>query len=116
MTVYFDTIPWAFERTKHIPRPIPQSRLRELIKEISADKSLAGAFAKAGDADGFYKNGICVGTPDEVARTIARFEAIGLDQLVLIPVVGWNTPHEKTLESIRLLGDKVLPRFQKPRG
>ena len=28
MTVYFDTIPWAFERTKHIPRPIPQSRLR----------------------------------------------------------------------------------------
>jgi len=31
---------------------------------------------------------------------------------VLIPVVGWHTPHEKTLESIRLLGEKVLPRFR----
>src|SRR5262245_66449112 len=82
MTVYFDTIPWAFERTKHIPRPIPQSKLRELIKEIASDKKgLTGAFAKASDAEGFYKNGICVGTPEEVARTIARFEAIGLDQL-----------------------------------
>jgi alkanesulfonate monooxygenase SsuD/methylene tetrahydromethanopterin reductase-like flavin-dependent oxidoreductase (luciferase family) len=116
MTVYFDTIPWAFERTKHIPRPIPQSRLRELIKEISGDKTLSGAFAKASGAEGFYKNGICVGSPDEVARTIARFEAIGLDQLVLIPVVGWHTPHEKTLESIRLLGEKVLPRFRPARG
>ena len=67
-------------------------------------------------AEGFYKNGICVGSPDEVARTIARFEAIGLDQLVLIPVVGWHTPHEKTLESIRLLGEKVLPRFRRARG
>ena len=70
MTVYFDTIPWAFERTKHIPRPIPQSRLRELIKEISGDKTLAGAFAKASGPEGFYKNGICVGSPDEVARTM----------------------------------------------
>ena len=116
MTVYFDTIPWAWERTKHIPRPIPQSRLRELIKEISGDKSLSGAFAKASGVEGFYKNGICVGSPDEVARTIARFEAIGLDQLVLIPVVGWHTPHEKTLESIRLLGEKVLPRFRRVPG
>ena len=116
MTVYFDTIPWAFERTKHIPRPIPQSRLRELIKEVSGDKTLAGAFAKTSGAEGFYKNGICVGSPDDVARTIARFEAIGLDQLVLIPVVGWHTPHEKTLESIRLLGEKVLPRFRRARG
>jgi alkanesulfonate monooxygenase SsuD/methylene tetrahydromethanopterin reductase-like flavin-dependent oxidoreductase (luciferase family) len=116
MTVYFDTIPWAWERTKHIPRPIPQSRLRELIREVSGDKNLSGAFAKASGAEGFYKNGICVGSPDDVARTIARFEAIGLDQLVLIPVVGWHTPHEKTLESIRVLGEKVLPRFRKPRG
>jgi alkanesulfonate monooxygenase SsuD/methylene tetrahydromethanopterin reductase-like flavin-dependent oxidoreductase (luciferase family) len=117
MTVYFDTIPWAWERTKHIPRPIPQSKLRELIKEVSGDKNLHGAFAKASGPipESFLKNGICVGSPDEVAQTIARFESVGFDQLVLIPVVGWHTPHEKTLESIRLLGEKVLPRFRKKR-
>src|SRR5262249_30991243 len=107
---------WAFERTKHIPRPIPQSRLRELIKEISGDKTLSGAFAKASGAEGFYKNGICVGSPDEVARTIARFEAVGLDQLVLIPVVGWHTPHAKTLESIPLLREKGRPQFPRAPG
>ena len=32
--------------------------------------------------------------------------------LVMVPVVGWQTPHEKTLESIRLLGEKVLPLFR----
>ncbi len=114
MTVYFDTIPWAWERTKHIPRPIPQSKLRELIKEVAGDKNLSGAFAKASGPESFLKNGICVGSPDEVAQTIARFEAVGFYQLVLIPVVGWHTPHEKTLESIRVLGEKVLPRFRRP--
>src|SRR4029453_3914617 len=97
MTVYFDTIPWAFERTKHIPRPIAQSRLRGLIKDFSGDKTPPRPFSKASDAEGFYKNGICVGAPDEVARTIARFEVIGLDQLVLIPVGGSHTPPEEEL-------------------
>ena len=112
MAIYFDTIPHAFERTKHIPRPIPQSRLRELITELAGDTSVAGAFARVSGPEGFYQNGLCVGSPEDVARTMARFEAIGLDQLVLVPVVGWHLPHEKVLESIRLLGEKVLPRFR----
>ncbi len=44
--------------------------------------------------------------------TAKRFSDIGLDQLVLIPVGGWHTPHEKSLESIRILGEKVLPQFR----
>jgi hypothetical protein len=59
-----------------------------------------------------YQNGICVGNPEEVERTIARYRHIGLDQLVFVPAVGWHIPHEKTLESIALVGAKVLPRFR----
>ena len=112
-TVYFDTIPHFFERTKDVPRPIPQSKLRQMIAEMKTRKDLTGPFGGGGaSAENLYKNGICVGSPADVVRTIRRFEAVGLDQLVLIPVIGWYMPHEKTLESIRLLGEKVLPHFR----
>jgi alkanesulfonate monooxygenase SsuD/methylene tetrahydromethanopterin reductase-like flavin-dependent oxidoreductase (luciferase family) len=111
--VYFDTIPAFGERLKDVPRPIPQTKLRELIKEAAADHSLKGPFAsESSKGDYLYRNGICVGNPEEVIRTMKRFEDIGLDQLVLVPVVG-RMPHEKALESIRVLGEKVLPHFRK---
>lgn len=113
-TVYFDSIPHFAEQTKHIPRPITQSKLRELIKEFGQKKDVKGAFAGGGiSPENLMQNGICVGSPDDVIRTIRRFEAVGLDQLVLIPVVGWNMTHETTLRSVKLLGEKVLPHFRK---
>ena len=53
-----------------------------------------------------------IGKPDDVARTIARYREIGLDMVVFIPAVGWHLPHEKTLESIALVGEQVLPKFR----
>lgn len=112
--VYFDTIPHFAERTKDIPRPIPQSQLRRLIADLKGTKNLQGAFAGGPvTKENLRQNGICVGSPADVIETVRRFEAVGLDQLVLIPVFGWSLPHEKTLESIRLLGEKVLPHFRK---
>ena len=64
------------------------------------------------EPDFLYQNGICVGDPDDVVRTVARYRDIGLDQLVFIPATGWHVPHEKTLESIAVAGKKVLPRFR----
>jgi alkanesulfonate monooxygenase SsuD/methylene tetrahydromethanopterin reductase-like flavin-dependent oxidoreductase (luciferase family) len=115
-SVYFDTIPAFAERLAHVPRPIPQSKLRALIRETAESGTAQNPFANAdSSAEYFQENGICVGTPDEVAATLRRFEAVGFDQIVLVPVLGWDTPIEKTLESVRTLGEKVLPRFQKKR-
>ncbi len=112
-SVYFDTIPDFAKRLEGEPRPMSQTRIRELIKKAQQDKSLRGPFAKGKVSREFlHQNGLCVGDPDEVAATAKRFSDIGLDQLVLIPVVGWHTPHEKSLESIRILGEKVLPLFR----
>ena len=113
-SVYFDTIPAFGEKLADIPRPIPQTKLRELIRQAAVDPGTKGPFAaKSTDPEYLSKNGICVGTPEEVTRTIERYRNVGFDQLVLIPVIGWYTPHEKTMESIRLLGEQVLPAFQK---
>lgn len=110
--VYFDTIPHFAERFKDVPRPIPQSKLRQMIAELKAQKDVRGPFSGGLSPESLYQNGICVGSPDEVVRIVRRFEDVGLDQLVLIPVFGWDIPHEKTLESIRVLGEKVLPHFR----
>jgi alkanesulfonate monooxygenase SsuD/methylene tetrahydromethanopterin reductase-like flavin-dependent oxidoreductase (luciferase family) len=112
-SVYFDTIPDFAAKLKDEPRPIPQTRLRELIARAAADPDLQGPIA-TGDAsfEFHHQNGICVGSPDEVASTIARFRDVGFDQLVFIPTTSWDCPHEKVLESIRLLGKEVLPRFR----
>jgi hypothetical protein len=59
------------------------------------------------------QNGMCVGNPQDVIRTIERFRAIGLDQLVFVPVVGWGHElHEVSLKSVALTGAKVLPAFR----
>jgi alkanesulfonate monooxygenase SsuD/methylene tetrahydromethanopterin reductase-like flavin-dependent oxidoreductase (luciferase family) len=110
--VYFDSIPHFFERTKDVPRPIAQSQLRRMIADLQERKDVRGPFAGGLSPESLYRNGILVGSPEEVFQTAKRFEDVGLDQLVLIPVFGWDIPHEKTLESVRLLGEKVLPRFR----
>jgi alkanesulfonate monooxygenase SsuD/methylene tetrahydromethanopterin reductase-like flavin-dependent oxidoreductase (luciferase family) len=112
-SVYFDTIPHYAERLKDIPRPIPQTKLRELIRAAYKDPDLKGPVPEGPiEPDFLLQNGVCVGDPDDVERTIARYRDVGLDQVVFIPAVGWHIPHEKTLESIALVGEKVLPRFR----
>jgi hypothetical protein len=53
-----------------------------------------------------------VGSPDDVARTVKRYQDIGLDMLVLIPAAGWVLPHERTVDSLHLMGKSVLPLFR----
>ena len=112
-SVYFDTIPQYAERLKDVPRPIPQTKIRELIRAAYKDPNLKGPVPEGPTEPEFLlQNGICVGDPDDVTRAIERYRDIGLDMVVFIPAVGWHLPHEKTLESIALVGEKVLPKFR----
>ena len=112
-TVYFDTIPYIADRLKSIPRPIPQTELRKLIAEAASDPSLKGPIASGVNTFDFHlENGICVGSPDEVAAVISRFRDVGFDQLVIVPAPSPGIPHAKSLESIRLIGKEVLPCFR----
>ncbi len=112
--VYFDTIPDLAARTKDEPRPIPQTRLRELVEEAKRDPNLPGPFAKGVvDPETMHVNGICAGTPDEVARTVGRYQEAGIDQLVMLPrLASWTEDEELVWESMRLFGREVIPRFK----
>ncbi|HEU4428229.1 MAG TPA: LLM class flavin-dependent oxidoreductase [Myxococcota bacterium] len=110
---YFDTIPANAERLAGEKHPIPQSRLRELIRERREAPVEDSVVARGSvDPQFLHENGICVGSPREVIATMQRFARVGFDQLVVVPAIGWYMPHERVLESIRVMGEKVLPAVQ----
>jgi hypothetical protein len=51
-----------------------------------------------------------VGTPDQIADLVSRYEAAGVDQVIFVMQAGKNR-HEHICESIELFGSEVMPRF-----
>ncbi|MFI5321343.1 MAG: LLM class flavin-dependent oxidoreductase [Myxococcota bacterium] len=111
---YFDTIPANAAKLQGERHPIPQSRLREIIRLRRAQAPTDTVVARGSiDPQFLHENGICVGNPREVIATMQRFAAAGFDQLVVVPAIGWHMPHAKVLESIRVMGESVLPAVQR---
>jgi alkanesulfonate monooxygenase SsuD/methylene tetrahydromethanopterin reductase-like flavin-dependent oxidoreductase (luciferase family) len=53
---------------------------------------------------------IVVGNPDEVIRKLESFEKAGLDQIICFKQAG-RIPHQKIMNSLRLMAKHVLPHF-----
>jgi alkanesulfonate monooxygenase SsuD/methylene tetrahydromethanopterin reductase-like flavin-dependent oxidoreductase (luciferase family) len=51
-----------------------------------------------------------IGTPDQVAGLIERYEASGVDQVIFVSQAGANR-HDHICESLELFASDVLPRF-----
>jgi hypothetical protein len=56
-----------------------------------------------------------VGTPDQVAELVARYEAVGVDQVIFVLQAG-PTKHEHICECLELVGKQVIPRFTEGRA
>ena len=63
-------------------------------------------------AVGAEKGTSIVGTPDECAEILQKWEAIGVDQLIMGPT-GSTYPYEVVEEAVELFGTKVIPQFDK---
>jgi alkanesulfonate monooxygenase SsuD/methylene tetrahydromethanopterin reductase-like flavin-dependent oxidoreductase (luciferase family) len=59
---------------------------------------------------GFEKGTSIVGTPDECAEALQKWEDVGVDQLIMGPT-GSTYPFELVEETVELFGNKVIPRF-----
>jgi alkanesulfonate monooxygenase SsuD/methylene tetrahydromethanopterin reductase-like flavin-dependent oxidoreductase (luciferase family)/putative sterol carrier protein len=55
-----------------------------------------------------------IGTPDQIAELLRRYEEIGVDQAIFVMQAGDNK-HEHICESIELFGKQVLPEFAERR-
>jgi alkanesulfonate monooxygenase SsuD/methylene tetrahydromethanopterin reductase-like flavin-dependent oxidoreductase (luciferase family) len=56
------------------------------------------------------ETGLHLGTPDEALEQCRRWEAAGADQLVF---GSGMASHEEMLETIRLMGEHVIPKLDK---
>jgi alkanesulfonate monooxygenase SsuD/methylene tetrahydromethanopterin reductase-like flavin-dependent oxidoreductase (luciferase family) len=61
---------------------------------------------------GFETGASIVGTPDDCAQALQKWEDVGVDQLIMGPS-GSVFPHELLARTIALFGDEVIPRFDK---
>lgn len=61
-------------------------------------------------AVGAQKGTSIVGTPDDCAEALEKWDAIGVDQLIMGPT-GSAWPYELVEESVELFGNEVIPRF-----
>jgi alkanesulfonate monooxygenase SsuD/methylene tetrahydromethanopterin reductase-like flavin-dependent oxidoreductase (luciferase family)/putative sterol carrier protein len=51
-----------------------------------------------------------IGTPEQIADLVRRYEAAGVDQVIFVSQAGKNR-HEDICESLRLVGERVMPEF-----
>ncbi len=60
-----------------------------------------------------YEEGtkFCVGTPAECIRFLEIYEALGIDEVLLLCAVG-PAAHEEVLNTIRLFGSEIIPHFR----
>jgi len=61
---------------------------------------------------GFQSGASIVGTPDDCAEALQKWEDVGVDQLIMGPS-GSVFPHELLARTVKLFGDEVIPRFDK---
>ena len=53
----------------------------------------------------------CVGTPADCIRFLELYEALGIEEAILLCAVG-PAQHEEVLHTLRLFGEQVIPHFQ----
>jgi alkanesulfonate monooxygenase SsuD/methylene tetrahydromethanopterin reductase-like flavin-dependent oxidoreductase (luciferase family) len=57
-------------------------------------------------------NGMSIsGNPDTVCRIVEKWQSTGIDQMIFFLQAG-RTTHEQVMQSIRLIGEKVIPKFR----
>jgi alkanesulfonate monooxygenase SsuD/methylene tetrahydromethanopterin reductase-like flavin-dependent oxidoreductase (luciferase family) len=110
-TNYLDSVPANAGRHADVPRPVSQSLVRTWVAHDLRVDSDDGRLVVP-SADELHHAGVCVGSPEEIADTIATYRDAGVDQLVFTPRAGFNEPFELTAHSLRLLGREVLPKFR----
>jgi len=53
---------------------------------------------------------VAIGTPERVRNVVQKYKDAGVDQLILMVQAG-RIPHESCMQTIRLMGEEVIPHF-----
>lgn len=56
------------------------------------------------------KENLLIGTPDEIIQKLERYQATGIDHIMIGPTFG--LPHDVAVRTVELFCDKVIPHFK----
>ncbi len=79
------------------------------------EQSRTGAAAQDSVEERARKGVLAIGTPDDLVEIIKRYESMGVDQVMTWVQFG-GLPHDKIMESLRLMGEQVLPKVSSTMG
>ena len=108
----WESVRWWYQ---HLAEFTLQWELPNLSKEEQAAvfPLLQPAIEGKIDVDMYQREDmIIIGTPEMCLEKILRYEEVGVDQLLCYVQFG-SIPHEKVLETLELLGTKVIPVLEK---
>jgi alkanesulfonate monooxygenase SsuD/methylene tetrahydromethanopterin reductase-like flavin-dependent oxidoreductase (luciferase family) len=118
LSTYFDTV---FPPPEPVDGPVPQSTYRRWLDEAananneSADSDRLAVQApdpaSIGHAE-LLAQGMCVGGPEDIIKVIKAYEDVGVDQVAFSFGHSLDIPHDVLLESIRTIGEKVIPHWR----
>lgn len=86
----------------------PIGRLNEVKRDFLTEEELKASMDFRGNPESSAN--IVVGDPEHAKDIIAKFDACGIDELILVMQVG-TIPHDIVMESIKTFGEKVIPHF-----
>ena len=59
----------------------------------------------------FESGALCMGSVERCRKVVQHYAETGIDQLIVMCQVG-RIPHEKVMQTIRLLGEEIIPEFK----
>ena len=92
----------GFSHASGLPRPSTCRAIRSTPDELAkamADRNAPGSTLAS-----------IVGDPRAAIETVNRFQAAGVDELILVMDLG-TVPHEMVTESMRTFAERVMPQF-----
>lgn len=99
-------VPWAGR-----PDAPPSYQYYVQLAQIAAERLRTGTSEPSRFDQQWQEGALMVGTPQRCRDVARRYADAGVDQLILMVQAG-RIPHEKVMQSIRLIGENVLPSFR----
>jgi alkanesulfonate monooxygenase SsuD/methylene tetrahydromethanopterin reductase-like flavin-dependent oxidoreductase (luciferase family) len=99
-------VPWAKKADAPSSYQYYVSLAQMAEERLKADPDGAFRFQEQWDS-----GTLCIGSPKRVRDAVQKYVDAGCDQLIVMVQVG-RIPHEKVMQTIKLMGEEVIPHFR----
>lgn len=107
---------WYWTKTAELFTPWRGKKVSgyEYYTDLASDRNILRDIMDPASAEA-RQRAVCIGTPEKLIEGVRTYREAGIDQVIGLVQAG-RIPHEKILDSIRLIGREVIPAFRESGG